>query len=166
MNHRKFGKKLGRNTNQRKALLNSLTRSVFTHGFLNTTEAKAQAVRSQIEHLTATALKNDLSARRELFKVFQDRHWVNRIVAAITSAFTTQKLNFTKITKVKRRSGDDALVVRLDFTQAVNFQPQIAPADNQPKDAPVKKVTPKKKVTVKAAPKAVKVKKSKVSHEA
>ena len=54
MKHRIFGKKLGRNYNERKSLFNAQTRSMFIHGAIQTTEAKAQALVSTIESLANT----------------------------------------------------------------------------------------------------------------
>ena len=70
MKHRIAGKKLGRNFNERKALLKSLTRSMFTHGTIQTTEAKVKAVVPMVEKLANIIItKEELTAKRELFKV-------------------------------------------------------------------------------------------------
>jgi len=126
MKHRIAGKKLGRNFNERKSLLKSLTRSMFTHGAIETTDAKVKAVVPMVERLANIIItKEELTAKRELFKVLQDQHWVNRVVANFKSVFGDQKSNFTTIKKIKRRFGDDALIVKFSFVKAVNFKPEI-----------------------------------------
>ena len=81
MKHRIFGKKLGRNHNERKALFSSLTKAMFISGSINTTQARATAIVSTIESLSNTIItKPDLVARRELFRVLQDQTWVNNVV--------------------------------------------------------------------------------------
>lgn len=123
MKHRIFGKKLGRNTRERKALFNSLTRAMFTHGSIQTTEAKAKSVVRTIENLANVIMtKSDLDSRRELYRFLQDRHWVNNVVETMKKTFEGQTSNFTKIVKVKRRYGDDALVVQMSFVKPISFK--------------------------------------------
>jgi len=144
MKHRIAGKKLGRNFNERKALLKSLTRSMFTHGAIETTEAKVKAVLPMVEKLANIIItKEELTAKRELFKVLQDQHWVNRVVANFKSVFGDQKSNFTTIQKIKRRYGDDALIVKFSFVKAVNFKPEVK--EEVKKEKTVKKVKAVKK---------------------
>jgi len=147
MRHRMVGKKLGRNFNERKALLKSLTKAMFTHGSIETTEAKVKAVIPMVEGLANTIIsKEELTAKRELFKVLQDQHWVNRVVTNFKSVFGDQKSNFTTVTKIKRRYGDDALIVRFSFVKTVNFQPEKVEVVKKEKKVVDKKVKPIKKV--------------------
>jgi len=144
MEHRIAGKKLGRNFNERKALLKSLTRSMFTHGAIETTDAKVKAVVPMVEKLANIIMtKEELTAKRELFRVLQDQHWVNRVVANFKAVFGDQKSNFTTIQKIKRRYGDDALIVKFSFVKAVNFKPEVK--EEVKKEKPVKKVKAVKK---------------------
>jgi len=123
MKHRIFGKKLGRNHNERKALFNSLTKAMFINGSINTTQARATAIISTIEKLSNTIItKPDIIARRELFKVLQNQTWVNNVVKTFKETFGQQSSNFTKITKVRRRFGDDALIVKISFVKPVKFE--------------------------------------------
>ncbi len=158
MKHRIFGKKLGRNHNERQALFRSLTRSMFTHGSIETTDAKAKAVIPLVERLASTIVsKPELTARREMFRHLQDQTWVNNVVTTFKSTFGDQKSNFTKVTKIKYRYGDNALVVKLSFVKPVKFSVKK-------EEVAVEKVEPKAKKTV--AKKAVKtVKKVKAVKE-
>lgn len=123
MNHRIFGKKLSRNHHERQALLRSLTRNIFTHGGIETTEAKAKAVIPLIERLSSTIMsKPELTAKRELFRHLQDQTWVNTVVSSFKSVFEGQTSNFTKVIKIKRRMGDDSLIVKLAFIKPVDFK--------------------------------------------
>ncbi len=123
MKHRIFGKKLGRNHNERKALFNSLTKAMFISGFINTTQARATSIVSIVEKLSNTIItKPDLIARRELFKILQNQTWVNNVVINFKETFGQQSSNFTKITKVKRRFGDNALIVKLSFVKPIKFE--------------------------------------------
>ena len=123
MKHRIVGKKLGRNYNERQALFRSLTRSMFIHGSINTTETKAKSVISIIESLSNIIIsKPELIAKRELFKVLQDQTWVNNVVKTFKEVFDNQTSNFTQMTRIKHRFGDDALIVKLSFIKPIKFQ--------------------------------------------
>ena len=125
---------------------------MFTHGAIETTDAKVKAVVPMVEKLANIIItKEELTAKRELFKVLQDQHWVNRVVTNFKSVFGDQKSNFTTIQKIKRRFGDDALIVKFSFVKAVNFKPEIK--EEVKKEA--KKSVVKKEKTVKKV-KAVK----------
>jgi len=153
MKHRIFGKKLGRNYNERKALFNSLTKAMFINGSINTTQARATAIVSTIEKLSNTiTTKSNLVARRELFKVLQDQTWVNNVFKTFKETFGEQFSNFTKITKIKRRFGDDALIVKLSFVKPVKFNINkiLSKVEGKPenkkvdkKDSKITKVTKK-----------------------
>jgi large subunit ribosomal protein L17 len=143
------GKKLGRNFNERKALLKSLTKAMFTHGSIETTEAKVKAVTAMVEGLANTIIsKEELTAKRELFKVLQDQNWVNRVVTNFKSVFGDQKSNFTTVTKLKRRYGDDALIVKYSFVKTIDFKPvkkEALSKAEEKKAKPIKKVKAVKK---------------------
>ena len=166
MRHRISGRHLGRDTNQRKSLYRSQLRSLFTHGFINTTNAKAKSILPLAEKIAAAAVRADLNSRRYIFTFFQDRNVVNNIVTAFSTTFPGQTQNFTNLKNVKRRQGDDALIVRLSFVKEVNSLPKvISKADRKiasdkiktsfggkikesSKKAVVKKSPVKKKVTL------------------
>jgi large subunit ribosomal protein L17 len=118
MNHRIFGKQLGRNHHERQALIKSLAKSMFTHGAIETTQAKAKAVISTVEDLAnCITTKDVVFAQRELSKYFQDRGLVKNVYDTFKATFGDQKSNFTKFWKVKFRQGDDALIVKLAFVK-------------------------------------------------
>jgi len=159
MRHRNFGKKLGRNIKERKALFTSQARSMFTHGAIKTTEAKVKAIIPKIERLSNMIVtKPELTAKRELFKVLQDQHWVNRVYSIFNSVFAGQTSNFTKTQKIKYRYGDDALIVQLSFIKEVSFKPEVK--EEPKKEVKAKKVV--KKVAKKEVKEEVKVKKETV----
>lgn len=134
MNHRIAGKQLGRNHHERQALIRSLVKSMFIHGSLQTTFAKVKSVRSTIEKLCTVARQSDLVATRTFFRYFQDRRYSLAVVKSIRQSFAAQTSNFTKVTKLSRRLGDQAVIVRLSFTQAykLNLTTQT-PTKEEPK---------------------------------
>ena len=132
MRHRIAGYHLGRTINQRKNLYRSQLRSLFTHGFINTTVAKAKSILPLAEKIAVAAVKADLNSRRYIFTFFQDRNVVNRIVTAFTATFPGQAQNFTQLKNVKYRQGDNALIVRLSFIKEVKcISPEVTKADKK-----------------------------------
>jgi len=151
MNHRIFGKQLGRNHHERQALIKSLSKSMFTYGAIETTRSKAQLVIPAVEDLANCIMSKDVViAQRELSKYFQDRHFVKNVYNTFKSVFGDQKSNFTKFWNVKYRQGDDALIVKLSFVKPYSLK---KPDETEPTEDKKKKVAKKlaveKKVDVK-----------------
>jgi len=121
MRHRLFGKKLGRNHNQRQALFRSLLKSIFKYSAIETTQAKAKAVLPLVEKFCQAAKKGDLVSRRYLFRYFQDQTVVNKIVTAAQAAFSDIQGNFTRVVPVKIRQGDGSVVVKLSLVKKLDF---------------------------------------------
>lgn len=143
MNHRIFGKQLGRNHHERQALIKSLSKSLFTYGAIETTRAKAQLIIRTVEDLANCIMTKDvIIAQRELSKYFQDRNFVKDVYNTFKTTFAGQTSNFTKYWNVKYRQGDDALIVKLSFVK--------------PYSLPVKKDTDKKVKETKEVKKEVK----------
>lgn len=156
MRHRISGRQLGRNINERQALYRSQLRSLFTYGYIKTTNAKAKSILPLAEKIAAAAVKADLNSRRYIFSFFQDRNVVNRIVTAFSTTFAGQTQNFTQMQNVKFRQGDNALIVKLSFVKEVNSLPQVKEkVKKEIKKDTAKKETVKKEVTKKVAVKKV-----------
>jgi large subunit ribosomal protein L17 len=149
MNHRIFGKQLGRNHHERQALIKSLSKSLFTYGAVETTRAKAQLVIPTVEDLANCIMTKDVViAQREMSRYFQDRHFVKDVYDTFKATFAGQTSNFTKFWNIKYRQGDDALIVKLSFVKPYTI---IKPVETKTKEvekevakkAPVKKITKK-----------------------
>jgi len=148
MKHKVAGRQLGRNHHQRQSLFRIQARAMFTHGKIETTEAKAKAVLPLVEKLCRFAQKADLSSRRRLFAVFQNKRFVNLLVKAVAISFKDVHMNFTKIIKIKRRQGDDALIVRLSFVRPYQLNPPAVSQKKETKETKkVKEVKEVKKKT-------------------
>lgn len=123
MKHRIFGKKLGRNHNERKALIRSLVKAMFINGSIQTTKAKAELIIPTVESLSTKIMtKPELIAKRELFRILQRQAWVNNVVSKMKEVFADQTSNFTQVSNVKRRFGDDSLIVKLSFVKSIKFE--------------------------------------------
>ncbi|MEI7962123.1 MAG: L17 family ribosomal protein, partial [archaeon] len=123
----------------------SLVRSVFTHGAIETTSAKARSVISIIEKLSNHIITKDvILAQRELSTYIQDKLLVSQIYHSFKAVFEGQTSNFTKMIKVKIRQGDDALIVKLTFVKPY----KVAVKEKAEVVKEVKKVKAVKKLSV------------------
>ncbi len=75
--HMMRGRQLSRDTEHRKALRRNLVQSLFEHGKVKTTPAKAKEVKAFAEKLITLARRNDLTARRRVISLMQDRRLVD-----------------------------------------------------------------------------------------
>jgi large subunit ribosomal protein L17 len=114
MKHRVKGKQLNRNVGTRRALFKNLTLALIEHGKINTTEAKAKAVRSSFEKLITKAKAGTVAKRRLIDEVVNRRSVTNKLVDEIAPAMKRTS-GFTRIIKLGNRRGDDASMVRLEI---------------------------------------------------
>src|SRR4051812_32222298 len=89
-------------------MLANLATSLFTHGRITTTEAKARRLRPYAEQLITKAKRGDLHNRREIQKVIRDKDVVHRLIAEIGPFFSDRNGGYTRITKTLPRKGDNA----------------------------------------------------------
>ncbi len=148
MRHRNFGKKLGRTTNQRRALFRQLVCQILTHGQIETTYAKAKAVIPSVERVASKlATLPDLLGRRLLNTYFQDRNQVKKVYNKFKATYPDVTFNFTRLEKIGQRRGDNATMVKLRLFRGFN--------STENKEEDVAKTTPK---TESAKPKITKTK--------
>ncbi|HSX19111.1 MAG TPA: 50S ribosomal protein L17 [Candidatus Saccharimonadales bacterium] len=115
MRHSYFGKKLGRDTNARKALLNNLAASLLEKGQIVTTLAKAKFARPYVEKLiTQSKRANDLRGRRILASNLTNQAFT-KLNTTISSGFAKRQGGYTRIIRLNQRSGDAALMARLEL---------------------------------------------------
>jgi len=146
MRHKVFGRKLNRDHDHRQALLKNLARGFFVHnGQLKTTYAKAKAVQGLIERMITRAKKGDLASRRWLFKFFQDQEFVNSIVETFGAKFAKRSGGYTRIIRLAKRKGDDAVIVRLESIETIKIEPK----EEKSADKKNKKVKKQEKKQVK-----------------
>jgi large subunit ribosomal protein L17 len=128
MRHRILGRQLNRTAKLRWSLFRSQLRSLFTYGFINTTQAKAKSILSNAEKITGLAIKGGINDIKEINKTFDDDKFVAQIVAKIQASLTGRTSNFLKIQKVGFRQGDNALISKLSFyKELVEIKPEIKP---------------------------------------
>jgi large subunit ribosomal protein L17 len=128
------GRQLSRDTEHRKALRRNMAQSLFEHGKIRTTLPKAKEVRAFVEKLITLARRNDLTARRRVIQLMNDRRLtdadqefirhengrektvVQKLFSDIAPQFADRQGGYTRIIKLPEyRIGDAADVVLLQL---------------------------------------------------
>jgi len=115
MRHQFSGKKLGRNSSQRKALLRSLVTSFIEKERIRTTLAKAKATRPIAEKMITLAKTNSLHTRRQALQYIYKKETVKKLFEDIGPRFTERPGGYTRIIKLGPRSGDGAEMAILEL---------------------------------------------------
>lgn len=101
----------------RKALFKNLINALMIRGEIKTTESKAKAVRRLAEKLITKGKKGTLHSRRLIAAFLQNKKAVNRIVDELGPLFKKRPGGFTRIIRLGRRRGDDAMMVQLELVE-------------------------------------------------
>jgi large subunit ribosomal protein L17 len=102
------GPRLGGSPAHERLILANLAQSLFEHGKITTTEAKAKRLRPYAEKLITSAKRGTLHARREVLKTIRDKDVVHKLFAEIGPSFATREGGYTRIIKTAARKGDNA----------------------------------------------------------
>lgn len=117
MPHQIAGRHLNRSSSQRKALFKGLITQVLQHGRIETTEAKAKAVRGDVEKVITLAKRGDVHARRLVLKTVTDKKVVEKLFDKLGPLFKDRAGGYTRIIKLGQRHGDAAEMVLLELTE-------------------------------------------------
>ena len=123
MKHARAGKKLGRDAAHRRALYSNLAGALFTHGRIETTEAKAKAVKPFAEKMITLGKRGDLHARRQALSELRSQNVVHDLFAEVAPRFADRPGGYTRIIKLGQRQGDAAEMVYLEL---VDYEPESA----------------------------------------
>ncbi len=116
MRHHNANRKFGRPASQRRALLKTLTVALLTHDAITTTDAKARELRPFVEKLITIGKKNTLAARRTLLSRIDNNEAVAaKIMDVLAPKYEKRQGGYTRIYKLPRRTGDAALMARIEF---------------------------------------------------
>lgn len=119
MRHRVSGKKLSRSKDHRKALFKNLVTSLVLHEQIQTTEAKAKAIKGLVDKVITKGKTGSLHARRVLAGFFTNQKAVEKIVKVLAPRFRQRSGGFTRIIRLGRRRGDNASLVRIELVDKV-----------------------------------------------
>ena len=116
MRHKKQRHKLSRTAAHRKALLANLSKEVIEHERIKTTEAKAKAVKPEIEKLITLAKRGDLHARRQaLSTLSQDKFAVHKLFTEVGPRYAERPGGYTRILKLGPRRSDSTEMVFIEL---------------------------------------------------
>lgn len=108
MRHRRAGKKLGRDSAHRRAVLRNLVTSLFRHEEISTTYAKAKAVRPIAEKMITLAKRGDLHARRQALSYMMDKGVAHKLFDQMKDRFLDRQGGYIRILRTGHRTGDNA----------------------------------------------------------
>ena len=125
MRHNKIGRKLGRKTAHRKALMSNLASALITHKRIKTTDAKAKELRMYIEPLVTYAKKGDIHSRRQVLKKIRHKSIVRELFDNIGPTFSNRNGGYTRIIKLGFRDNDCAPISMIEFVGMIGeVEPQ------------------------------------------
>lgn len=117
MRHRRAGKTLDRKSAPRRALLRNLATSLIVHEHINTTLAKAKAMRPLVEKLITKGKAKSLHARRELMKTVLTEQAVVKLLEELGPRYATRPGGYTRIVKLNARKGDGADMAQIQLVK-------------------------------------------------
>ena len=115
MRHGKKFNHLGRKSAHRKATLRNLTIALITHKRINTTLAKAKALRVFAEPLITKAKTNDMHNRRTVFSYLQNNDATTELFSTIAAKIGDRPGGYLRIIKTGHRLGDAAETAMIEF---------------------------------------------------
>jgi large subunit ribosomal protein L17 len=120
MRHNNSGKRLGRNTSQRLAMMRNLTTSLIQHDKITTTDTKAKELRKLADKMVTLGKKNSLHARRQALRIVRDRATVARLFDLLAPRYQNRPGGYTRIIKLGNRQGDNAPISRIEFVEELD----------------------------------------------
>ena len=116
MRHGKQRNKLSRDSAHRRALLRNLCREVIEHERIETSQAKAKAVKPRVEKLITLAKRGDVHARRQaLSELGQDKFLVHKLFEEVAPRYAERPGGYTRIVKLGPRRSDSTEMVFLEL---------------------------------------------------
>ncbi|ADU65116.1 50S ribosomal protein L17 [Desulfurispirillum indicum] len=120
MRHNNGYKKLGRNSSHRKAMMRNLASSLILHGRIETTLARAKAIRPYVEKLITLGKKGDLHARRVVLSRVPNKNVVGTLFHEVAPRFNERAGGYTRIYKTGYRAGDNAPMAIIELVEGAD----------------------------------------------
>ncbi|PNU21591.1 50S ribosomal protein L17 [Geothermobacter hydrogeniphilus] len=156
MRHRKAGRRLGRNSSHRKAMLRNMVTSLLQHEKITTTDARAKELRKLVEKMITLGKRGTLHARRQALQVIQDKKVVAKLFEQIAPRYQERPGGYTRIIKLGHRSGDNASMSIIELVEeelTIKPKKKKAAKKAEPKvEAPVVEETTTEEAPVEEAP--------------
>jgi len=131
MRHRKAGRRLGRNSSHRLAMIRNMVTSLFEHERIVTTTPKAKEARKVADKMMTLAKRGDLHARRQALSFMQNDSVVAKLFDVLKNDYMDRNGGYTRIIRTGNRLGDAAPMAILEL---VNYKEvtsaEVVAADN------------------------------------
>jgi large subunit ribosomal protein L17 len=151
MRHGKKFNHLGRTASHREALLANMASSLIKHKRINTTVAKAKALRKYVEPLLTKAKSDTTHSRRVVFSYLQNKEIVHELFSSVAEKIANRPGGYTRIIKMGSRLGDNADLCMMELVDYNELMLQEAPVKKSRRS----RRGGKKEETQEAAPAAV-----------
>ncbi|KHL17157.1 large subunit ribosomal protein L17 [Mumia flava] len=122
------GPRLGGSPAHQRLILANLATSLFEHGRITTTEAKAKRLRPYAESLITKAKVDTVANRRQVVKVIRDKSILHELFTEIAPKYATRPGGYTRITKIGPRKGDNAPMAVIELVEEKDFSVTTKPA--------------------------------------
>lgn len=132
MRHGKKINHLGRTSSHRSAMLSNMASSLIMNKRINTTLAKAKALRKYVEPLINRAKDDSTQSRRLVFSYLQDKYAVTELFREISLKIATRPGGYTRILRTGQRLGDRA---EMCFIELVDYNESYTAAKKEVKEA-------------------------------
>ena len=159
MRHKVAGRLFSRTANQRKALLRGWVSSLFEHQRIETTVAKAKAIKGIAEKLVTFGKRGDLHSKRMVMSYIPNRTVMSKLFSEIAPRFADRNGGYLRIIQTRQRVNDRAPMAIIEFIDYEDLKMKTSAKEGEKKTekkAPEKKTAKPKKENLKAAPKAKK----------
>ena len=123
MRHNKTGRRLGRNSSHRSAMMRNMVTSLLEHEKITTTDCRAKELRKVAEKMITLGKRGDLHARRQVLQVVRDRKVVAKLFERLAPRYQDRPGGYTRIIKLANRNGDNASQSIIELVEE-NFTPR------------------------------------------
>lgn len=163
MRHNKKFNHLGRKKAHRDAMLANMTISLIMHKRINTTLAKAKALRMYAEPLINRAKEDNMSNRRLVFSYLQNKYAVTELFREIAQKIGDRPGGYTRILKTGNRLGDNA---QMCFIELVDYNENMLKAKDEKKTGRTRRSRKSSKAAAAPAAEAAEAPKAEAAAEA
>ncbi|OGL40583.1 MAG: 50S ribosomal protein L17 [Candidatus Schekmanbacteria bacterium RBG_16_38_11] len=117
MKHNVMGRKLGRTTSHRIAMLRNMVTSLFEHGRIETTTEKAKELRRVADRMVTLAKQETLHSRRLAARWIKNKDVLKKLFSEIGSKYSERKGGYTRIIRTRIRHGDGAEMAIIELVE-------------------------------------------------
>lgn len=115
MRHKRAGKRLGRTSSHRLAMVRNMVTSLLEHERIVTTTPKAKEIRKVAEKMITLAKRGDLHARRQALSFVRDKNVVAKLFGPMKDEYMARNGGYTRIVRTGNRIGDAAPMAILEM---------------------------------------------------